>query len=270
VLRTEAGRAPVRGRAAGGAESKEFVASLAKGLAVLRAFNQSRPAMSLTEAATVAGLSRAAARRVLLTLAELGYVVQSGRDFTLSPLILELGFAYLSIQSWVERAEPLMKELSIALEESCFAAILHKAEIVVVARAPAPSSIMATAMTVGTRLPAFHTALGRIQLGYLDDAAIWTLLRAAPIEAYTPSTITDPSALVERVRTDRAQGFSIVDEELEKGLRAIAVPVVTRSGAIAGAINVGAHASRTTRNEMRDRYLPALLDVARQISRTLA
>ena len=250
-------------------EGKEFMASLAKGLAVLGAFGERRPSMSLTEAAAVAGLSRAAARRVLLTLTELGYVEQNGRDFTLAPRILELGYAYLSIQPWIERAEPMMKELSVEFQEACNAATLHGAEIVFVARVAAPSWIMSPTIPVGTRLPAFHTSLGRILLGYLDEAEIWSRLRATKIVAHTPNTITDPGALVERVKADRAQGFSIVDEELERDLRALAVPVVTRSGVPIGAINLAAHASRTTRNEMRDQYLPRLLEAAAKISQSV-
>jgi len=245
------------------------MASLAKGLAVLGAFGESRPAMSLTEAAAVVGLSRAAARRVLLTLAELGYVEQSGRDFTLAPRILELGFGYLSVQSWIARAEPLMKELSAELQESCSAATLHGTEIVFVARVPAPSWIMSPTLAVGTRLPAFHTALGRAQLGFLDEDEIWRRLRSIGVESYTPSTITDLGALVERVKADRTQGFSIVDEELERGLRSLAVPLVKRSGTVVGAINLSAHAGRTTRNEMRDRYLPPLRRAAHRISQFL-
>lgn len=247
-------------------QGKEFMASLAKGLAVLRAFGAEHPTMSLTEAAAAVGLSRAAARRVLLTLSELGYVVQSGRDFTLSPLVLELGFSYLSIQTWVEHAEPVMKALSGEQQESCFAAILHGTDIVIVARAPSTTSLMSTTMAVGTRLPAFHTALGRIQLGALSDADIWQRLRAAPPKAYTPNTIIEPSALVERVRADAEQGFSLVDEELERGLRSIAVAVTRRSGAVAGALSISAHASRATRNEMRDRFLPALRAAAARIA----
>jgi IclR family pca regulon transcriptional regulator len=249
---------------------KEFMASLAKGLAVLGAFSDRLPSMSLTEAAAVAGLSRAAARRVLLTLAELGYVEQNGRDFTLAPRILELGFAYLSIQSWIERAEPLMRQLSNEFHEACNAATLHGSEIVFVARIPAPSWIMSPAIPVGTRLPAFHTSLGRILLGYLPEDDIWDRLRATRIVPHTPSTIVDPSALVERVKADRAQGFSIVDEELERGLRTLAVPVVSRAGAAIGAINLVARAGQTTRNEMRDRFLPPLQETAARIAEGLA
>ena len=260
---------PARFGPSGGRDGKEFMASLAKGLAVLAAFGPARPSMSLTEAAAVAGLSRAAARRVLLTLGELGYVEQRGRDFTLSPRILDLGFAYLSILSWIERAEPLLKEIGAEFQESATAATLHGAEAVVVAQSPAPVWIMSSAMAVGTRLPAFHSALGRIQLGFLDGEEIWRRLRSSPIEQYTPSTITDLGALVERVKADRAQGFSIVDEELERGLRALAVPLVTRGGAAVGAINLSAHSARTTRNEMRDRYLPRLREAAEAISKFL-
>ncbi|MEX0853535.1 MAG: IclR family transcriptional regulator C-terminal domain-containing protein [Bauldia sp.] len=245
------------------------MASLAKGLAVLGAFGERRPSMSLAEAASVAGLSRAAARRVLLTLSELGFVEQTGRDFTLTPRILELGFAYLSIQSWIDRAGPLMAELSRDFDESCSAAILQETEIVIVARMAAPNRLMSSAVAVGTRLPAFHTALGRIQLGFLDESEIWQRLRAEPIQAHTASTITDPQALVERVRADRLQGFSIVDEELERGLRAIAVPIVNRSGKAVGAVDLAAHAMRTTRNEMRARFLPRLRAVAEEISRSI-
>ncbi len=265
-------RAPenAHGKAAPGPrDSKEFMASLAKGLAVLSAFGPSRPAMNLTEAASAAGLSRAAARRVLITLRELGYVDQKGRDFTLTPRILDLGFAYLAILDWVERAEPLLKDLSAQFQEAATAATLHGVDAVVVAHSPAPAWIMTSSMAVGTRLPAFHSALGRIQLGYLDDLEIWRRLRGISIEPYTQSTIVDPAALVERVKADRAQGFSLVDEELENGLRALAVPLIGHDGAPVGAINLSTHAARTTRNELRDHHLPRLKQAAAAISRFL-
>ena len=176
--------------------------------------------MTLSEAAQVADLSRATARRVLRTLTELGYVEQDGRDVFAVPAHPDLGFAYLSAQSWIDRALPMMKELSERLGESCSAAILQGIEIVYVARMPT-RRIMSAALTVGSRLPAFHTALGRVQLGFLDEAEIWRRLMSLRIEAYTPQTITDVQALFDRIRADREQGFSIVDEELERGLRSI-------------------------------------------------
>jgi IclR family pca regulon transcriptional regulator len=249
----------------GDPEDKEFMTTLAKGLAVLGAFGRQRPTMTLSEAAGVADLSRATARRVLRTLTQLGYVEQDGRTFSLSPRILDLGFAYLSTQSWIDRALPLMRELSERLGESCSAAILQGNDIVYVARVPA-RRIMSAALSVGSRLPALHTALGRIMFGYLDEAEIWRRLMSQRIEAYTPQTITDLQALFDRIRADRAQRFSIVDEELERGLRALAVPVLDRGGQAVGAINLSTHSTRTTRNEMREQFLPELNRIAEQVS----
>ena len=205
----------------GDPEDKEFMTTLAKGLAVLGAFGRQRPTMTLSEAAGVADLSRATARRVLRTLTQLGYVEQDGRTFSLSPRILDLGFAYLSTQSWIDRALPLMRELSERLGESCSAAILQGNDIVYVARVPA-RRIMSAALSVGSRLPALHTALGRIMFGYLDEAEIWRRLMSQRIEAYTPQTITERQALFDRIRVDRAQRLSIVEcgEKQEEGRRA--------------------------------------------------
>jgi len=248
---------------------KEFMTTLAKGLSVLGSFGEQRPTMTLSEAAATTGLTRATARRVLLTLSALGYVAQRGRDFSLAPRILELGFAYLSTQSWVDRAEPLMKELSHDVQESCSAAILQGSEIVYVARMPAPHRIMSTTIAIGTRLPAFHTSLGRVQLGFLSDSEILARLAAAPPSPTTARAVTAPEALLQRIRADHEQRYSIVDEELEKGLRSVAVPIVTRAGENVGAINLSAHSSRSSRNDLRDRFQPKLDAIARQISRTL-
>ncbi len=246
-------------------DDKEFMATLAKGLAVLNCFGKQQPSMTLSEAATATNISRATARRILRTLTELGYVAQDGRQFSLSPNILKLGFAYLATQSWIERAQPLMKELSERLHESCSASILQGSEIVYVARVPT-RRIMSTVLSVGSRLPAFHTSMGRVQLGFLDEAEIWRRLKSLRVDPYTPSTITDLQALFDRVRDDHEQGFSIVDEELERGLRSLAVAIVDRSGQAVGAINLSTHSARTTRNEMRDKFLPELQAMAGQIA----
>ena len=248
-----------------GDTDKEFMATLAKGLAVLKAFGEDRPSMTLSEAATEVGLSRATARRILRTLAELGYVEQDGRAFVLTPRVLELGFRYLSTQSWIDRALPLMKAVSEDLQESCSAAILQGTEVVYVARVPTQRIMMAS-ISVGTRLPALYTSLGRAQLGFLSDEDLWDRIRSTRLEALTPRTITDMRALFERIREDHAQGFAIVDEELEKGLRSIAVPLVGRSGKVVAALNISAHSNRTTRNEMRDHFVPRLQELARQIA----
>jgi IclR family pca regulon transcriptional regulator len=253
----------------GEAHDKEFMTTLAKGLAVLSLFGRERPSLTLSEAAAATDLSRATARRILRTLTELGYVEQQGRQFSPAPGILKLGFSYLSAQNWIERARPLMKDLSERFHESCSAAILQGIDAVYVARVPA-GRIMSVAISIGTRLPAFHTSIGRVQLGYLDDDELWRRLRSLRMEPHTPSTITDVQALFERIRSDHEQGFSIVDEELERGLRSISVPIVDRAGQALAGLNISTHSTRTTRSEMRERFLPALREAAAQIAASIA
>ena len=239
--------------------------TLAKGLTVLRALTGHRSTMTLSQTAAAAGLSRATARRILRTFVALGYVEQNGRQFSLTPQVLELGFGYLSAQSWIERSVPVLKQLSVDVQESCSAAILQGTDIVYVARVPT-SRIMSVAVNVGSRLPAFHTSLGRVQLGFLEEAEIWRRLMSRRIEPYTTHSITDPRALFERVRSDHQRGFSIVDEELERGLRSIAVPVVDRRGDVVAGLNVSTNSTRITRNHMRDHFLPRLREAAQQIA----
>jgi IclR family pca regulon transcriptional regulator len=251
------------------AHDKEFMTTLAKGLAVLGLFGRDRPNLTLSEAAAAANLSRATARRILRTLTSLRFVEQQGRQFALAPGILKLGFSYLSAQNWIERARPLMKGLSDQFHESCSAAILQGSDVVYVARVPA-GRIMSVAISIGTRLPAFHTSMGRTQLGFLDDHELWRRLRSLRVESYTPATIIDAQALFERIRADHEQGFSIVDEELERGLRSIAVPIVDHAGQAVAALNLSTHSTRTTRSEMRERFLPALRETAERISASIA
>jgi len=245
---------------------REFMSTLAKGLKVLASFGEERPTLTLTEAAALVGLSRAAARRVLRTLSALGYVVQRGRKFELAPRVLELGFGFLATQSWIDLVEPHMKALSQSVDESCSAAILQGNEVVYVARMPAPYRLLSATIAVGTRLPAFHTSLGRIQLGFLDETEVWNRLRAIRLTPYTPSTIINPTALIDRIKDDHAHGFSIVDEELERALRSIAVAIVTRGGRCVGAINVSSNAARMTRNELRERVLPQLIAIRDRVA----
>ena len=162
-----------------------------------------------------------------------------------------------------------MKELSHDLQESCSAAILQGAEIVYVARMPAPHRIMSTTIAVGSRLSAFYTSLGRIQLGFLAPGDLEGRLDEMPPQPPTTDAIPTRAKLKARILADREQGYSIVDEELEKGLRSVAVPIVTRGGVNVGAVNLSAHASRATRKDLRERFLPRLQSVAQQVSRTL-
>jgi IclR family transcriptional regulator, pca regulon regulatory protein len=257
------------GSEAGLTGDREFMATLAKGLSVMRAFNGTRTTMTLSQTAEVTDLTRATARRILRTLAALGYVAQDGRQFSLTPKTLELGFSYLSSQSWIDQATPLLKDLSAEVQESCSAAILQGTDIVYVARVPT-RRIMSTALTVGSRLPAFHTSLGRVQLGFLEDAEVWRRIMSMRLEPYTTNTITEPQALYDRVKADHEQGFSIVDEELERGLRSIAVPIVDRRGEAIAGLNLATNSTRITRNHLREGFLPKLRDVSARVSSVLA
>jgi len=247
----------------------EYVQSLARGLAVIRAFGAERPELSLSELAVETGFSRAATRRFLHTLRTLGYVRTSadGRLFALTPRVLELGFSYLSSQELPELAQPHLEELSRALGESTSASVLDGSDIVYVARVPT-HRIMRTAITIGTRFPAYATSMGRVLLAGLADSARDELLAADRLTSLTEATVTDPAALRAELDATRARGWAIVDQELEPGLRSVAAPL-TRAGRVVGAINVSTTASASTLERIRAEFVPALLAAAAAISRDL-
>lgn len=211
-----------------------FVQSLARGLAVIRAFDAEHPAMSLSELAQRADLPRAAARRFLLTLETLGYVRSEGRQFSLTPRVLELGVSYLSGLEFPDVALPHLERLSNTLEESVSASVLDGHDIVYVARA-AHRRIMSVRIEVGTRFPAHATAMGRVLLAALPEDQ-WPPTDHE-LTAFTPHTVTDPAQLHQALRDVRDQGWADVDSELELGLRSIAVPVAGPRG-LTAAINV--------------------------------
>ena len=242
----------------------DFVQSLDRGLAVIRAFGPDRERLSLSEVARATGLTRAAARRFLLTLVRLGYVRSDGREFSLRPRVLELGYAYLSGLALPEVAEPHLEELSAKVHESTSISVLDGPNIVYVARV-ATKRIMTVAISVGTRFPAYAASMGRVLLAGLSEEELDRYLAETGFEAFTEQTVTDPGRLREIIREVGEQGYSIVDQELEEGLRAIAAPIRDSSGAVTAAINVSAHARRHSREEMLTQLLPALLETARQI-----
>jgi len=249
------------------ARSSDFVQSLDRGLAVIRAFGPDRERLSLSEVARVTGLTRAAARRFLLTLVKLGYVRNDGREFSLRPRVLELGYAYLSGLALPEVAAPHMEELVARLHESSSISVLDGHQIVYVVRVPT-KRIMTVAISVGTRFPAYATSMGRVLLAQLSDDELERYLAEATFERLTSRTVTNPARLRTIVRDAARQGYAIVDQELEEGLRAVAAPI---RGADVGsaAINVSAHASRVSMGAMRGQILPALLETARQIEADL-
>ncbi len=252
----------------GQARDSDFVQSLDRGLAVIKAFGPERERLSLSEVARATGLTRAAARRFLLTLVKLGYVRSDGREFSLRPRVLELGYAYLSGLAMPEIAAPHLEELVAKLRESSSISVLDGHHIVYVARVPT-KRIMTVAISVGTRFPAFVTSMGRVLLSGLSEDDLDRYLTEASFEPLTANTVTDPVRLKEIVLEVRSQGYAIVDQELEEGLRAIAAPIRGSGDAVTAAINVSAHASRVSLEAMRTELLPAMLETARQIESDL-
>jgi IclR family pca regulon transcriptional regulator len=245
-----------------------YVQSFARGLAVIRSFSAQAPSQSLSEVAARTGLTRAGARRILLTLEGLGYVESQGRQFRLTPKILDLGFAYLSSLPLWNLAEPVMEALVAQVKESSSAAVLEGGDIVYVLRVPT-HKIMSINLGIGSRLPAFCTSMGRVLLSGLEDDDVRGRLGARPMTAYTSRTVTDPAAVFELVMQARRQGWCLVDQELEEGLCSLAAPIVDRGGRVLAALNISGQANRTPPQAMVEQFLPRLLDAAGSISRML-
>lgn len=213
----------------------EYVQSLARGLAVIRAFDADAPFLTLSDVARRTDLTRAAARRFLLTLVELGYVRTDGKRFALTPRVLELGFAYLSSLSLPEIAAPHLEALVERVHESASVSVLDGADVVYVARVPT-SRIMTLAITIGTRFPAHATSMGRVLLAALEPRP------PIALHALTDRTVTDPAVLAHELDAVAAAGYCLVDEELELGVRSIAVPLRDAGGTVVAAVNVGTRA----------------------------
>ncbi len=250
------------------ARGDHFVQSLERGLTVVRALGATEP-QTLTEVARTTGLSRAAARRFLLTLADLGYVRARDGRFALTPHVLELGYAYLSSSTLPELSQPHLEQLVDDVHESSSVSLLDGSDIVYVARVPT-RRIMSVSISVGTRFPAYATSMGRVLLAGLTESELAARLDATTFEPFTDATITSESALREKLEDVRRQGFAIVDQELEIGLRSVAVPIHLPGGEVTAAMNVTAHASRTSLAQMRRQLLRPLKATAEAIERDLA
>lgn len=253
----------------GGERPAEFVQSLERGLAVIRAFSATRPRMTLAEVARQTGMTRATARRFLITLEALGYVSSDGRAFFLRPRVLQLGYAYLSSFTVAEVAQDHLEELADQLHESCSASVLDGEDIVYIARS-STNRIMTIGLSVGTRLPAHCTSMGRVLLAGLPAADLDRYLQGASLHARTARTITDPHRLRAEIDVVRSQGWALLDQELEEGVRSVAVPVRDAGGQVVAAINTSAHATRVTLDTLRTAFLPALRTCGEQIEADLA
>lgn len=259
---------PVEAMMPAGAREPHFVRSFERGLAVIRAFDAEHPELTLSEVARHTDLTRAAARRFLLTLFDLGYVTTDGRMFRLTPRVLELGYSYLSSFTLPEIAEPHLEQLVAQIRESSSLCVLDGDDIVYVARVPT-HRIMTATITVGTRFPAHVTSVGRVLLAQLPDQEIDARLGRADLRALTARTIVSADLLRTELRRVRRQGYAIVDQELEEGLRSVAVPVRDRDGEVVAAVNIPVHASRNSVDSVRRDLLPHLLATVARIEADL-
>lgn len=263
------GEAPLPGLAADSAlEARgdpNFMTSLARGLAVLQAFARRRGAHTIADLSRLTGLPRAAVRRCLHTLVRLDYVESDGRLFSLRPTVLTLGYAYLSSAPLPVMAQPFLERVSGTVHESCSLAVLDGGDIVYVARS-ATHRIMSVALSVGSRLPAYCTSMGRVLLAHLPERTLDHSLRSVELVALTERTIVSRDALLRVLERVRTAGYCLVDQELEIGLRSIAVPVRDADGAVVAAMNVSCQASRTTTRDMERIHLPELVAAARDLA----
>jgi IclR family pca regulon transcriptional regulator len=259
----DAGSPPARGR------SRDFNQSLERGLQIIQTFGADAPRQTVSNVATKTGLTRATTRRFLITLVELGYMVTDGHTFSLSPRVLGLGYSFLSGLGLPAIALPHLERLVAEVDESSEASILDGEEIVYVTRVPG-TKLMTIAISVGSRMPAHATSMGRVLLAGLDDAALEAYLASAKLTRLLPQTITDRQTLRARILQARADGFAVIDQELEQGLLAIAVPIHDRTGRVAAAVNLSTHAGRHTVDSVRTELLPPLQRAAGLIERDLA
>ncbi|WP_298404545.1 IclR family transcriptional regulator C-terminal domain-containing protein [Ferrimicrobium sp.] len=249
--------------------NSDFVRSLAKGLEVISSFGPERKEATVSEVATVTGLSRAATRRMLLTLVELGYATTDGRVFWLTPRILKLGYAYLSSQSLTEIAENHVQNLVAQVHESSSLGVLDEFDIVYVVRVPT-KKIMRASISVGTRFPAFATSMGRVLLAQLEPADLDAFLESAKLEPLTQRTVTDRDQLREILTQISTQDYALTDQELEDGLRSIAVPIRDTQGRAIAALNVSSSAIVGDPADLIARFLEPLRTTARLIEHDLA
>lgn len=245
------------------------MAALASGLQILRAFDAEHSRMTLTEMAGRTDMDRAKARRFLLTLEALGYVRRDGRYFELTPRVLELGHAFQSSNQYRAVIQHYLQDITAEIGESSSLSVLDGTDVVYVVRSAAPHRLMAISLSVGTRLPAAYTSMGRVLLAQLADKQLDGLLEQISLHAHTPHSLTSKQALLKDLRTVRQQGYSIVDQELDLGLRSVATPVFAGNGDLLGAINISTNAARVPLEVLEKDYLPRLLQLADTVQKTV-
>ena len=246
--------------------NRDYVNSLARGLEVIRAFTRAQPRMTLSEIARVTGMTRATVRRFLLTLVKEGYAETDGKYFSLKPKVLELGYAALSSMTILDVMQPIMARLAEKVQESCFAAVLDGTDVVYIASAAPPDRIVGISVSVGSRAPAHCVSTGRVLVAALPEQEQLEYLEKAKLTKLTPNTVTSKVELRSLIEDARVKGWSIVDQELEIGLRSISVPIRDRSGKVVAALNVACPSSRITPEDMHSRILLELQSASQAIT----
>jgi IclR family pca regulon transcriptional regulator len=247
----------------------DFVLSLARGLRVIEAFDGRSQGLSIADIARATELSRAAVRRLLITLELLGYIESNGRKYRLRHRVLHLGMSYLSSSSLATVSQPAVQKITDDLGESSSVCVLDGDEVLCVAGA-VRRGLMSLDVSTGSRLPVHCTAAGRVLLAALAEDELPAHLERVEMKALTAKTIVSRDLLANDIRCVRKQGFSIIDEELEAGIRALAVPIVSKEGHVAGSLGVGALASRVSLGDLQSRFLPILRDQARSIGQSIS
>lgn len=243
-----------------------YMASLARGLEVIQAFTPQRPVLSISQISQKTGIPRAAVRRCLYTLGKLGFVfAEDGKNFQLRPRILALGHAWLASTPLARSAQPVLKHLSQMLNESCSIATLDGDDILYIARASS-SRIMTIDLDIGSRLPAWATSMGRVLLSYQPEEKLNEMLGRVTMIRYTPQTVESVSQLRSELKRVHQQGYALNDQELEMGLRSLAVPLFTPQGQVDAALNVGVHAGQMSAKDMLDHVLPELQKAAQELA----
>jgi IclR family pca regulon transcriptional regulator len=242
-----------------------FMTSLARGLAVIQAFSQRQCELTVSQISAKTGFSRAAVRRCLYTLAKLGFAASDdSRHFHLRPRVLALGHSYISSMPLAAMAKPVLENVSHILHESCSIATLDRTDIVYIARANV-TRIMSIDLVVGSRLPAFCTSMGRVLMAELPAEMLDEFLARVEFKRFTDRTVANAEKLCQILRLVQRNGYSIVDQELESGLRSMAVPIRDSAGRVVAALNVGAHAQRVSIQDLQVRFLPHLKAAAQEL-----
>lgn len=242
-----------------------FMTSMARGLAVIQCFSQTNRQLTISQISGMTGFSRAAVRRCLYTLAKLSFAgSDDNRHYYLRPRVLTLGHSYISSMPLAAAAQPILDQVSRVLRESCSIATLDGTEIVYIARANV-TRIMSIDLGVGSRLPAFCTTMGRVLLAHLAPQEADELLSRIQFKRYTEHTVVGVDKLRQILKTVQRNGYSIIDQELEHGLRALAVPIRNPMGKVVAALNVGVHAQRVPIQELQTRFFRHLTDAAMEL-----